>query len=1816
MKSIFTGRFQLMGLACLLLAWSMPCVADPEGLTIHYDMNAISGGYVANQVTTNFNGQVTGAEIEMGGACAGAARFDGTDRIDCGNILDVTATNRPALTVCAWVKTTDSVAAIVSKNQDASPYKGWALRLDPRPMADLVSSLSQRASALTTNRIDDNLWHMMVGVFTATTNSISSSLYIDGVLKGQATAVASSSPATTAGLRIGQRAPNGGEQYLGLVDEVRIFEAALDAGQIAQLYADEVSCFPAASAGSIAAVIQPSDVVSSGAMWRITSPTNFGWTASGSAVTGLTAGSYSVGYQAVDGWIAPASTTVVLQAGGAMVLTGRYLRVADPSGLLLHYDFEGTETNVVLDQTQSGRDGVVSGATFATNGLSGRGMYFDGNDYVDGGQILDLGGALTTITATVWFRTTDSVACLVGKNQDYTPYSGWSLRLDPRPMADLIAAYPRRADATSTNLLADGRWHQLAGIFVATPTSIHSTLYIDGWKAATKSYYANAGTATPAAWRLGMRSPGGGESFQGWMDEVRVYGRALADEEVLALYTNDAAALPASGAIVCSIEPAGAVLAGARWRPKSAGGDLWMGSGTALSCLQAGEYDIEFSEVAGWRAPSNAHVTVLSSSTTTVAVTYLPGPQTTNGLVLYYAFEDQDSAVTVDGSGSGYDGQLEGVTRTAGGRCGSGAEFSAGDRILVGPVLDLNASRTALTAAAWVRTTDSVFCVIGKNQDYSPYTGWSLRADPRPTADLVAAFPERVSAQCTTLVGDGEWHHLLGVYEVSGTELHSKLFIDGRLVGTASGTHAASTVTAAELVLGKRAPGGSETFEGTMDEVRVYDRALPSNEVWALYSEALPCDASLAHVHCTILPEAAAGAGAHWRIAGVNAGRWSDSGQSVTLRTGGVYTVEFASLEGWIAPIPTQVVAVVGETVDLVAEYVPAAPTTDGLYALYTFDTDGTNVAHDSSGLGHDAEIAGAKLSLVPGCGGIMQFDGNDHLSLGNVLDISGTATAITAVAWFRSATADKGSACLVGKNQDAWPYTGWSIRMDPRPTADLIATYPQRACAQWEVDLFDGGWHMMAGVFSRGSNVLSARVYVDGVRSETVSAWASTNPATAAALWIGQRAPGGGEGFKGSMDEVRIYRRALTESEVAALYDGHEECASAAGALLVNVLPAEASSAGARWRLTSGPYTDWQAGGALLQDLPSGTYTVTCSAVDSWLVPADEPVLVTAGETTIADRVYSSLASTTNNLVLWYPFSSPGAMAVDVSGSGHHGSIHGASWMTLEECGGALEFDGDDLVDVGPVLDLSGVTTALTAFVRIQGNPTVREMTLLGKNQDTWPYTGWSLRVNDYHVALVDLIASYPQRATSYITNDIFDGEWHVIAGQFLADGNRLLTRAYLDGVLVDENAWTGTAVSASTAARMAIGARFPRLSEPMQGLLDDVRIYDTLLDPAAIRTVASNMAVCAAMISRVGAVISPPEAREAGAMWTLVGSDTPALHDSGETISLPPGVHEIAFTDVPGWTTPLSVTVTSDAGGEVVATGAYVRAAADAVPPMFVKFAPPSGSVALEHDMVLNITVTDNVGIASVEVNGQPADRVTPWMYKMQLDGLRGLFNTLKVTATDVSGLSTSTNVLYAQAQELVLLSLWDGMWEVLNPFDALVAFDWRARNTAESGSGFVEPFSRVRFETTKGAKVVEILRNGVVVDFATSSGHSETGMVVEAFAYDDADDDGFSNLAEDIAGTDINDAASYPRLSLGSSGASFARLTLGSSSSTPGSVMSWPSEVGRLYTLQYSLDVTHWMKVQDFVDVEGTGGDLGYTNRFPDISVFFRMETQKAP
>ena len=142
-----------------------------------------------------------------------------------------------------------------------------------------------------------------------------------------------------------------------------------------------------------------------------------------------------------------------------------------------------------------------------------------------------------------------------------------------------------------------------------------------------------------------------------------------------------------------------------------------------------------------------------------------------------------------------------------------------------------------LSISAWVKTTNAQGSIIhlrSSSGDYSWRT-WRLGINGgKAFVQVNDGGSTAVTHHSQNTVNDGEWHHVVGV--INGDEKKLMIYIDGNLSGTyTSYTNPIDYTSVDEIYIGAF-DATNVPFNGKIDEVRIYNKALSSSEVSTLYA--------------------------------------------------------------------------------------------------------------------------------------------------------------------------------------------------------------------------------------------------------------------------------------------------------------------------------------------------------------------------------------------------------------------------------------------------------------------------------------------------------------------------------------------------------------------------------------------------------------------------------------------------------------------------------------------------------------------------------------------------------------------------------------------------------------------------------------------------------------------------------------------------------------------------------------------------------------------------------------------------------------------
>jgi hypothetical protein len=228
-------------------------------------------------------------------------------------------------------------------------------------------------------------------------------------------------------------------------------------------------------------------------------------------------------------------------------------------------------------------------------------------------------------------------------------------------------------------------------------------------------------------------------------------------------------------------------------------------------------------------------VTVLDAvgnpGTDVLTVTYTPPPPT--GLVAAYGFNEGSNTTAADASGNGHTGTLVNGATWGAGRFGSAVSYDGvNDYVSLANSSTLNFGTADFTFATWVNraATGAEHNIFSKTASGSWVSG-GKEFFIQSTNNTLAfgSFGIGEVSSTGTITNDGAWHHVAVTY-VRSTQVVT-LYLDGTARG--SGTLNLPADGATHLVKIGANPGGS-FWRGSIDEARIYSRALSQSEIQSI----------------------------------------------------------------------------------------------------------------------------------------------------------------------------------------------------------------------------------------------------------------------------------------------------------------------------------------------------------------------------------------------------------------------------------------------------------------------------------------------------------------------------------------------------------------------------------------------------------------------------------------------------------------------------------------------------------------------------------------------------------------------------------------------------------------------------------------------------------------------------------------------------------------------------------------------------------------------------------------------------------------------
>ena len=219
-----------------------------------------------------------------------------------------------------------------------------------------------------------------------------------------------------------------------------------------------------------------------------------------------------------------------------------------------------------------------------------------------------------------------------------------------------------------------------------------------------------------------------------------------------------------------------------------------------------------------------------------------------SGLVSYWTLDETSSNTAIDVSGNGHNALIiSGVTQGVTGKIGKCFSFDpTGNQVKVPYHPDFNFSD--FTMSTWYKI-DNINYYTNDNVIFSQmgwFDGVLLDSFLPFSFEITYGYISiryNKNGGSTESVGDstqrtpvGEWHHTT----ISKTATMIKVYYDGVLVTTNTGTYDFVTDATTDLFIGSRGTDGSNLyFLGSLDEIGVWNRQFTDDEVGYLYNSGI-----------------------------------------------------------------------------------------------------------------------------------------------------------------------------------------------------------------------------------------------------------------------------------------------------------------------------------------------------------------------------------------------------------------------------------------------------------------------------------------------------------------------------------------------------------------------------------------------------------------------------------------------------------------------------------------------------------------------------------------------------------------------------------------------------------------------------------------------------------------------------------------------------------------------------------------------------------------------------------------------------------------
>ena len=477
----------------------------------------------------------------------------------------------------------------------------------------------------------------------------------------------------------------------------------------------------------------------------------------------------------------------VPKSADAGLLLQRPLYIGLGSGLVGSWTFDGPDmANVTaFDRSGQGNNGALTNGPKRTIGRIGQALNFDGSDDLVNMSSPASLDDVKPITVSAWIKPNSTgeggIGTIVSKMDTGADDGRWMFYMQSTNAIEFFKddGTPNYVRRSSNSTITIGAWQHVVATWDG---STNMKIYINGTETTYQTSTNGSGARSDAVRNFGIGNiNNGSQTFDGLIDDVRVYNRVLSSDEIKRLYK--------------------------------------IGATFKIGLKNIGR-----------------------RATATSTVNVSPKGQLTSGLVGLWSFDGPDMAnvTAFDRSGNSNNGTLTNGPTRAIGRIGQALNFDgSNDLVNVGSGSSID-NLDVFTYAGWIYVK-----VFPANSGTLLFQGNDRICDVDNRGGVSGDKTLRLFVNRTTdtniiaadnLFVANTWYHVACVFDLNGT---NRLYINGSEPSLGTDTQGSGAIAddpADDVFIGANSTEGNP-FNGLIDEVRVYNRVLNADEIKRLYNQ-------------------------------------------------------------------------------------------------------------------------------------------------------------------------------------------------------------------------------------------------------------------------------------------------------------------------------------------------------------------------------------------------------------------------------------------------------------------------------------------------------------------------------------------------------------------------------------------------------------------------------------------------------------------------------------------------------------------------------------------------------------------------------------------------------------------------------------------------------------------------------------------------------------------------------------------------------------------------------------------------------------------